>query len=152
MIVLKDFKEKLTAEENKSTITNLDMFNSVWEVVQEIEELKECVSILDYALGERRYQHNLDCDYEKVVAVVSTGGSEGIYIDFYLIHYENNTKMNLGTFKTLNEDMSAYMLMGKLAGALTIIAENYMWLNSKKIMKQDFFDTVDTVHQRYAKM
>lgn len=137
MICLRKFMEDLKVKNEKQVITNTVMFDTVWSVIEKIDELKEVIDILDYHIAEKYAVTYVMNDME-VVALVNTGGSEGIYIDVYLTHHERvGEKIKLGTIKTLREDLEAYMLMGKLAGALTIVSENFLNYNYDEINKQN---------------
>ena len=49
---------------------------------------------------------------------------------------EVKSRIHLGTIKTLDEGLDAYMKMGKIAGAFTCIGEMYLWKNYKKLRRQ----------------
>ena len=110
--------------------TNITMFNTIVKYLESVRELSDAIHILDYNLAARRPVDLVqDKDYE-IFAHVNTGGCEGIYIDCYL---ENgDEKIALGTFKTLEEGMEGYMLLGKLAGAFVLAGDNYLWFNEHK--------------------
>lgn len=110
--------------------TNITMFNTVVEYLKSLDALSDAIDILDYNFAARRPVDLIqDRDYE-IFTHVNTGGCEGVYIDCYL---ENgDEKIALGTFKTLEEGMEGYMLLGKLAGTFVLAGDNYLWFNEHK--------------------
>lgn len=112
------------------SFTNITMFNTVIEYLKTLPELVEAFEILDYASSALRPVDLVqDADYE-VFAHVNTGGCEGIYIDCYL--KDGDQTIDLGTFKTLAEDMSGYIKLGQIAGAFVLAGDNYLWFNDYK--------------------
>lgn len=124
-------------ETKPDEITADGMFKKVDEYLRTIEGLAEAFSHLEYALGERHDNSfsvlvSSGKEIYEAQAIVNAGGSEGIYIDCY-IYAENieavNEKYHIGTYKTLNEDMTAYIEMGMIAGAFTNAGNIYLSLN-----------------------
>ena len=104
------------------------LFQNVLRLVKEHGHYAEAEPIIDYTLADRdeRKLTNYGFDFW---AVVSPGGSEGIYIDCYLkgiFDQSTSTCCRAGTIKTLREDVDAYRIMGALAGYLTIYARKYV--------------------------
>ena len=109
-------------EKSVMDLTGSTFFQRVNEVLESIDWLKEARECLDYAnpsWKEEEIDLTLLCDYD-VEAVVTPGGSEGIYVSPCLIR--KNERIHLGTYKTLGEDILHYSYMGQLAGAFTYIA------------------------------
>ncbi len=104
------------------------LFQNVLRLVQEHGHYAEAELIIDYTLADRdgRKLTNYNFNFR---AVISPGGSEGIYIDCYLegrFDQSASTCCHAGTIKTLREDVDAYRIMGALAGYLTIYANKYV--------------------------
>ena len=134
MMIGKVTMKELLKVDNKNafTITTEDMFQKVWQLIKKLPELKKVVKIIDYAISDG-YKECV-CSVVgtcNVFAVVNTGGSEGIYINYYLEKNdpEDTRVLWLGTIKTLEEDMDAYIKMGMLSGALTKIGELFLFYN-----------------------
>ena len=115
-----------------TSITSETMFSKVWNYVSNLPELKEAVSILDYAIPCSRSVKILlqECETFAVEAQVNTGGSEGVYIDFFIRHSIEKRNTAIGTLKTLHEGMDAYIKMGMIAGALIHSSEQFLYYNS----------------------
>lgn len=124
-----DMKKALTLDQIDN-VTTEDMFRVVWQFVSCMSELKEEVESLDYAIAGSGAKPKL-CDIAEldVVALVNTGGSEGVYIDWYLYDRKENQRHKVGTLKTLEEGMEAYIKMGKLSGILTWASEYFLCCN-----------------------
>lgn len=104
------------------------LFQNALRLVKEHGHYAEAEPIIDYALADRdeRKLTNYGFDFW---AVISPGGSEGIYIDCYLegrFDQSASTRCHAGTIKTLREDVDAYRIMGALAGYLTVYAGKYV--------------------------
>ena len=118
-------------------------FDRIVEVMHDLPELKDAFSHLDYVSSRSYLDPDLSLDdnleFDHVEAIVNTGGNEGIYIDCKLILYDVKSrscvKRDFGTLKTLNEGITGYMEMGKLAGAFTYVAELYFLLNGSLFAK-----------------
>lgn len=128
-------------EPEKVLITPGQLFRTVWAYLSSMEELASSISCIDYALADSSSPALFSPEYDLVRAIVETGGSEGIYIDCYLEisgygRREGKSRIHLGTIKTLDEGLDAYMKMGKIAGAFTCIGEMYLWKNYKKLRRQ----------------
>lgn len=104
------------------------LFQNVLRLVKEHGHYAEAEPIIDYALADhhdRKLTH-YEFDFR---AVVSPGGSEGIYIDCYLegkFDQSSSPGCHAGTIKTLREDVDAYRIMGALTGYLTVYAHKYV--------------------------
>ena len=104
------------------------LFQNALRLVKEHGHYAEAEPIIDYALADRdeRKLTNYGFDF---CAVISPGGSEGIYIDCYLkgkFDQSASTRCYAGTIKTLREDVDAYRIMGALTGYLTVYAHKYV--------------------------
>lgn len=134
-------KLKHTFNGKKHPLTAADMFRDIenWLKGNLAQETADIFGILDYALPDDRSPLLQDEYYPNIIALVNTGGSEGIYIDFYYMLGEdkNRQRFRIGTFKTLDEGIKAYGLMGQLAGYLTFAGEHYIALNHKNITTID---------------
>lgn len=134
-------KLKHTFKEKEHPLTAADMFRDIENWLKEnlAQETADIFEILDYALPDNKSPLLQDEYYPYIVALVNTGGSEGIYIDFYYMLGEgkNLQKFRIGTFKTLEEGIGAYGMMGQLSGYLTFAGEHYIALNHKHITTID---------------
>ena len=113
--------------------TYVDLFNGMMKMAREAGALAEFDKIADYEM--------CDCfddaakkpisSYEfKTRFVVDYGGSEGLYIDGYLVgtldeigEFQNR---HFCTLKTLNRDFEAMKLMGSVCGILQYYATEYI--------------------------
>ena len=122
--------------------TNTVMGEKIEKAIRELPEtefLKEDLEILDYWLVEdydkaEIVEHKKQDYFMDLRAIVNTGGSEGIYVDVILRrgYYNDRGKIEtipLMTLKTLREDLEAYGIMGRIAGAITAIGEVYLFIN-----------------------
>lgn len=124
------FRNKYIETLRGGDYTYADLFNVVNDCIVKEPALKDCVKILDYA----QY-----CSYKDlsslpaadeiltIEAKVCTGGNEGVYMDCYLLCKDNTQRFAI--YKTLDEDIEAYMKMGSIAGAFTYLAEFYLYLH-----------------------
>jgi hypothetical protein len=120
------------------------VFDKITAVMKELPTMKEAVECLDYALGE-------DYDFQAVKprtaeqwedlytcqAIVSTGGSEGIYVDVWIQTDHPAKRIPFGTYKTLREDFGGYLLMGQIAGGFTKLFEEWLWANRADAWNQE---------------
>lgn len=105
--------------EDSNTVTTTDMFNSVWQIVRAMPELKEAVDCLDYAIpASDVVQVKQVAEDSRLLVYVNAGGSEGVYVDAKLCSKERGW-IDIGTLKTLEEGPAAYRKMGQLCGVLT---------------------------------
>ncbi len=108
-------------------------FKTVDGVLKSREELKPVYKILDYGLCSRRgimlTKEELE-DWE-LRAYPNIGGSEGIYMDVLLCNHQNGSRIRLACYKTLEENLSATMAMGTLAGAWTHVGALYQFVNAE---------------------
>lgn len=105
------------------------LFKSVVELVKEHGHFQEAEPILDYVLPEGYDTRKLTNYRFSFQAIVNPGGSEGIYIDCVLrgeFDRSGEKYCQVGTIKTLREDVDAYRIMGALAGLLTVYAYKYI--------------------------
>lgn len=113
-------------------LTNDELHKDIVAWMEEyIPEYKDIAEILDYSLP---HNENWRVPYEdSVIAIVNTGGSEGVYLDVYFCQQEK--KHRVMVFKTLHASIDAYMKMGMLAGILTAAVENYQCQNEENLLK-----------------
>lgn len=110
----------------------ITVFNEVMEYLKRNPGFRKATEILDYAIPGQNSKMEIDekamaAGMYEVNAVVNTGGSEGIYVDWFFRNIENNTKVKIGTLKTLEENIEAYSEMGKMAGMLIFASEELLW-------------------------
>ena len=93
----------------KKPYTNIEFFDIVKKMLEKNNELPEK---LDYIIGSSKETPiiSYECD---VQYSVSYGGSEGIYVTFFL-EYSPNNRLWLGTAKTLLENKEALRFMATL--------------------------------------
>jgi hypothetical protein len=106
----------------------------VLNLVQQNGYYDEAVKIMDYYLPEKDKTEFTNYRFD-FLAVVNPGGSEGIYIDCYLrgeFDQSGKRTCEIGTFKTLGENMNAFRIMGALSGALTFYASQYVNANIER--------------------
>ena len=113
--------------------TYVDLFNGMMKMAREARALTEFDKIADYAM----------CDYYEDAAkkpissyefstrfMVDYGGSEGIYIDGYLVGTLDEIgkfqKQHFCTLKTLERNFEAMKLMGSVCGILQYYATEYI--------------------------
>lgn len=96
------------------------IFEQIRSAIADQPQLREAFGILDYVLADDDAIPAELWSNGYPEAIVSTGGSEGIYIDVAIRSWDEPQKAHdFGTFKTLREDFEAYCLMGQIAGAMT---------------------------------
>lgn len=110
-------------------ITTADLFNKICDILKEKGTFPD---ILDYALPERDQIPITTYDYG-LKNNLDYGGSEGIYLDLWLITYSDNDEpqnQKLGTFKTLKDDHTAMRTMGNLLA--DFIVETRAYINANR--------------------
>lgn len=120
--------------------TARQVFQRITAVMYKQPALQPAVNILDYSLGEEFEswsQKPIPAEtwenFTGTTAEISTGGSEGVYTDITLHDYKNpKAAYHLGTFKTLGDDLQAYMLMGMIGGVFVTLFEEWQWVNRKQ--------------------
>lgn len=127
--------------------TTKDLFRETLKRVMENGQYDKAAAIVDYFLPNE-HENNVREDIElsnymfDFKATAQFGGSEGIYIDCYLVgeytedkrtrynsetgQIEPETRRHIGTFKTLKDDLESMKIMGELCGALTFYAHEYV--------------------------
>ena len=119
--------------------TTQTMGEKVAKALENLPEAQEALKGIDYMNPERFHvypiYHKDVSDYEEVVVFINTGGSEGIYVDAYLLCHKGSAtaKEHFLTVKTLGTAFADYAAMGALAGLVTILAEDYLWINDALI-------------------
>lgn len=109
----------------KKPMTTEELFNKIYGILKEKDKLPDT---LDYGLATsdpvpiRTYEFELknNLDY---------GGSEGIYLDLWIVYYDDGErqKKGLGTFKTLSASNEAMHTMASLLA--DFIIEEYDYVN-----------------------
>lgn len=131
MYLDKELKKMVKVQEN--AYDPEVFFKTVDGVLKSMEELKPVYKILDYGLCSMRgimlTKEQLE-DWE-LRAYPNIGGSEGIYMDVLLCNHQNGSRLRLACYKTLEEDLSATMAMGTLAGAWTHVGALYQFINAE---------------------
>lgn len=112
-------------------------FDKVWDIIKAIPMLNDEVNIVDYAkgmsLGDRDIRIVFN-EYRGVFTRIAYGGSEGIYVDVYVKRVVNKEVLidDIGTIKTLEDDFTAMLSMGKLAGAVSCLVDEYIYTNASR--------------------
>lgn len=118
--------------------TPADLFNQVLRLVKKNGHYDKVKAIMDYVLPinyRGRELTNYEFDF---IAKVNWGGSEGIYLDCYIegsFDDSNVKRLPVGIFKTLDTDITAFKIMGELAGAMTYYARVYVNSNFNRYEK-----------------
>lgn len=114
--------------------TYKDIFTAVDAYIRNMPELKDAVSILDYGKLSVFVAGTEDLrEDDEVTCHVSTGGSEGVYLDCKILYTRGigvKEQRTFATYKTLEDDLDAYIKMGMIGGAFTKLAEEYIFLNT----------------------
>lgn len=110
----------------KKPFTTVELFNVINELLKKKGVLPD---ILDYGIEAtnpvelRSYQFD-------VIGIVNFGGSEGIYLDIYADGIVDNSnthkKIELGTYKTLRDDIDAFKVMGDLNAEFVFAARKFI--------------------------
>lgn len=111
----------------KNPMTTEEYFNKICGILKEKGMMPD---ILDYGLPTyhpvpmKTYEFDIgnNLDY---------GGSEGIYLDIWIVYYEDGEKHvnSIGTFKTLREDDEAMHIMAKLLADFIIEERRFVNAN-----------------------
>lgn len=102
----------------KVLYTNKTLFTTITNTLKEKGLLPD---ILDYS--QAKFEELPIKNYEfDILGDLNFGGNEGIYLEMYIEGYlgNNHTKISLGTFKTLNEDIESLKTMA-------VLQANFMW-------------------------
>ena len=106
-----------------------ELFDAVNACIKHEPMISDAVAILDYGMLSDHFNENDQINEESaVLCYVSTGGSEGVYVDC-MIKSGDESPRHLATYKTLDEGLDAYIKMGMIAGAFTLLAEEYICAN-----------------------
>ena len=111
----------------KRPMTTEEFFNKICGVLKERGMMPD---ILDYALAA--YEPAPMKTYEYSIRnKLDYGGNEGIYLDLWIEHYEDNKKCinDVGTFKTLREDDEAMHIMANLLADFVIEERRFVNAN-----------------------
>lgn len=104
------------------------IFQTIDECLRKQEILNDVYEILDYGKASFRVTElEPEKDYE-LHCQVNIGGSEGIYMDVYLMG-PSCERISIATYKTLEDDLEASVRMGKLAGAFEFLYNLYYCIN-----------------------
>lgn len=115
-------------------------FQKILALIQKDGRYAEAEPIIDYVLPEDYDQREITNYLFYFLAIVNTGGSEGIYIDCSLrgeFDQSGETYCKAGTIKTLREDIDAYRIMGALSGYLTAYSDIYANSNLERFMPEE---------------
>ncbi|MDR1204511.1 MAG: hypothetical protein LBL26_03395 [Peptococcaceae bacterium] len=133
--------------------TTKDLFLATLNLVKENGHYGRAEAIMDYVLPDEpedvvRNDIELTNYCFDFYASAQFGGSEGIYIDCYIVgeyseteikflNYstgtvEKETRRHVGTLKTLNDDLESMKIMGELCGALIYYAHQYVNKNIER--------------------
>ena len=156
--------------------TTKDLFLAVLELVKKNGHYDKAAEIMDYVLPNySEYSTREDIELSNYrfnfEASAQFGGSEGIYIDCCLNgEYTENelkrynhgkgilepeTKRQIGTFKTLKDDLESMKIMGELCGALIFYAHQYVNQNinrytpAKELEAQQRYKNCHSARNRY---
>lgn len=125
--------------EETKPLTPIDVFNGILRLARESGNFKEVDVILesssptyfDEACLRPIYNEELDTEFR-----VDFGGSEGIYIDAYLLGSLSgkgaSRRLHFGMLKTLERNFDAMALMGKACGILQYYSWEYFAQNYRK--------------------
>lgn len=97
----------------KKPYTNEELFGVIVDILKKKNLLPD---ILDYHLAESMKVREIRTYEWDTIGIVNFGGSEGIYLDVYAQGEIGNDerKVRLGTFKTLNTSREDFYIMAKL--------------------------------------
>lgn len=103
------------------------IYKQIMDILNSRDDYKEYSKILDYELSS--YSRIEEMPYDEIrdiYGMVEQGGCEGIYADIYAEDVNHN-KMYIITFKTLEESVVGYTMMGAIAGLATWAAHQVDW-------------------------
>ena len=105
-------------------MTTRELFNKIRDILKEKGMLPD---ILDYGLATDRPVPIRNCDFE-LKNTLDYGGSEGIYLDLWMVSFEDGEKKTcgLGIFKTLDSSGEAMHIMAGLLADFIIEATSYV--------------------------
>ena len=113
-----------------------EFFNLILEQVK--SQNAPCIDDLDYAEVSLLLQ---DSDFKyadaEIRSVTSFGGSEGIYIDFFIL-CNDGRRLDFATAKTLREDDEAFIAMHTLAAKITMAANRYIRQHVEEFVWTDY--------------
>ena len=107
----------MKGEKSMKTRKKPYMNEELFEVIVDILKKKNLLpDILDYHLAERHDSKEIRSYEWDTIGIINFGGSEGIYLDVYAQGEigNNESKVRLGTFKTLNRSREDFYIMAKL--------------------------------------
>ena len=120
---------KLLKEEDGMIPTTETLFKKVTSIMDKDPEIAEQMSRLDYILYKED-SRNVNLTDEMYTVAYPDDGSEGCYLNLMLCSNEENRKVRVATFKTLDEGLGAWRNMGTLAGELSYLANCYISINT----------------------
>ena len=105
-------------------MTTKELFHKIRDILKEKGRLPE---ILDYGLATDKPVPIRNCDFE-LKNNLDYGGSEGIYLDLWMVSFEDGEKQTcgLGIFKTLDSSDGAMHIMADLLADFIIDATSYV--------------------------
>lgn len=122
----------LPVDDMEETVINMDeIFTYADGCIHSEPKLEKAVKALDYSLGGQKYLLGVVNDLY-VECLVNPGASEGVYVDCFLRSVSEGKRTHLGTYKTLDEGIDAFILMGEIAGAFTCFAEQKLYHRERR--------------------
>lgn len=132
--------EYYIASTDFSRDTNYTLMNAI------VEELKKAGLYDEFAAPgfyeyylPHKFHTTVITDYRFDIIAYVNYGSEGTWVNCYLdgeFDDSSRSKIDMGTFKTLHEDLNASLVMGKLAGAITFMGSMYVNKNIERFMPE----------------
>lgn len=118
-------EEKDNRNPLKRPMTTEEFFNKICDILKEKDLMP---NILDYALATHDPVPMTTYEFD-LRSNLGYGGSEGIYLDFWIEYYEDSKKQRkeIGIFKTLGENREDMHVMGRLLA--DFIVEEYSYVN-----------------------
>lgn len=128
-------------------ITGKEAFNQLRDHLKEVNLLPDEYFIPSFS---NRLDEELP-EFRTAICHTDWGGSEGIYIDIMLLHYENNEPKlySFATGKTLSSDGEAFMKMSRIA------AECSLMLNGRGFLVKvpdQYYETEKSLSQEKASL
>jgi hypothetical protein len=125
--------------EEMKPLTPIDVFNGILQTARESGNFKEVDTILEFSSPTYFDEDCLRPIYNEELGTefrVNYGGSEGIYVDAYLLGSLSgkgaNHRLLFGTLQTQERNLEAMALMGKACGILQYYSWEYFAQNYRK--------------------
>ena len=105
---------------DESVKTNRDLFCMVHSYLKEkYPTYESACKILDYTIPSPQDEPlYTELTFPEVIAQVTPGAYNGLYIDWYLRYESFEEPVKIGALETLRDDPEAYGLMGLISGYL----------------------------------